>query len=299
MELNYLRAFYEVAKIGRFSEAAKRLNISQSALSRSVALLEEGEGVQLFLRSKKGVGLTPIGQEVFHRCEDLFQKVQEIEMLCRGTREVCEGPLLLMTTDHIVNDLLIQPLQSFRRKYPMVVPSLQTGSPEEIVEALLTTDCEFGLSFAKVVHPQIEYKVLQHDQRMALVCDVDIWRKHKSSSEAKTLQRVLQNVGYICSRGVLNNPRSLRVLKELFGEIPRIGLETNNQEAQKRFCLEGGGIAYLGRFMVEKEIERGRLVEIHMPKIHDFHLWVATRKGRQLSLAAKTFLDHLRTAVGA
>ncbi|MGZ3722685.1 MAG: LysR family transcriptional regulator, partial [Bdellovibrionales bacterium] len=38
MELNYLRVFYEVAKVGRFTEAAKRLNISQSALSRSVAL---------------------------------------------------------------------------------------------------------------------------------------------------------------------------------------------------------------------------------------------------------------------
>ena len=44
MELNHLRAFFEVAKVGRFTEAAKRLHISQSALSRSVALLEEGEG---------------------------------------------------------------------------------------------------------------------------------------------------------------------------------------------------------------------------------------------------------------
>src|SRR4051812_24887104 len=107
MELNHLKVFYEVAKIGRFMEAAKRLNISQSALSRSVALLEESEGVQLFERSKKGVTLTPIGLQVFQRCEQLFKTFGEIEGICRGTRETCEGPLRLAATDHITNGLLV------------------------------------------------------------------------------------------------------------------------------------------------------------------------------------------------
>ena len=90
MELNYLRVFYEVAKIGRFTEAAKRLHISQSALSRSVALLEEAQGVKLFERSKRGVALTAVGQDVFHYCEQLFQTVKRIEDVCSGTRESCE-----------------------------------------------------------------------------------------------------------------------------------------------------------------------------------------------------------------
>src|ERR1700722_8298297 len=106
MELNHLRAFYEVARIGRFSEAARRLHISQSALSRSVALLEDAEGVQLFERSKKGVKLTKIGTEVFLRCERMFKTFEEIEGLCRGTREVCGGPLRFATTDHVTNELL-------------------------------------------------------------------------------------------------------------------------------------------------------------------------------------------------
>ena len=48
VELNYLRVFFEVAKVGRFTDAARELNISQSALSRSVALLEESQGVKTF-----------------------------------------------------------------------------------------------------------------------------------------------------------------------------------------------------------------------------------------------------------
>lgn len=293
MELNYLRVFYEVAKVGRFSEAAKRLSISQSALSRSVALLEESEGVQLFERSKAGVKLTPIGTEVFHRCEQLFQTFHEIEGICRGTRETCEGPLRFATSDHVTNDLLIKPISSFRRRFPKVVPSIFTGTPDDIVHALLNTECEFGLLFSKIPIPQIEYESLRME-KMALVVNPEVWKRNKAGTTAKTLKKVVDEVGYLASIGALTQGRPSRVLQELFGEMPRIGLEANSQEAQKRFCLEGSGVAYLARFMVAGEIEKGKLFEVPVDNPHEFYFWVATRKGRQLSFTARTFLDHLK-----
>lgn len=292
MELNYLKVFYEVARLGRFSEAAKRLGISQSALSRSVALLEEGEGVKLFVRSKQGVTLTPIGIEVFHRCEELFRTFHEIEGICRGTRESCSGPLRFATSDHVVNDFLVKPLQAFRKKYPAVVPSIHSGAPDEVVHALLNTECEFGLMLTKVNIPQLEYRSMWME-KMALVCSPDLWKKHKSSSVTATLKKVTEEVGYLASVGALLQSRPSRVISELFGDAPRIGLETNSQEAQKRFCLEGGGVAYLARFMVEKEIQKGRLFEIPVGTAHEFSFWVVTRKGRMLSLTARTFIEEL------
>lgn len=294
MELNHLRVFFEVAKIGRFMEAAKRLNISQSALSRSVALLEESEGVQLFVRSKSGVALTPIGTEVFLRCERMFKTFHEIEGICRGKREVCEGPLRLAATDHVMANLLLKPMQAFRDKYPLVIPSIQSGIPDEIIQALLTTDCEFALLFVKIPLPNVEYTILS-SEKMALVCTPEVWKRNKSSGVVKTLKKVLDDVGYLASIGVQTQSRPSRVLNELFGEIPRISLETNSQEAQKRFCLLGGGVAYLSRFMVQNEIKKGTLYDIPLENLHVFNLWLATRKGRQLSLTAQTFIDHLRS----
>lgn len=298
MELNHLRVFFEVAKVGRFTEAARRLNISQSALSRSVALLEESEGVKLFERTRKGVALTPIGTEVFLKCERLFQQFHEIESLVRGTRETCEGVLRFATTDHVTNDLLLRPIQSFRRKHPAVIPSVFTGPPDDIANALLNTECEFGLLFTKVALPQIDYEVLRSEE-MALVCHPELWKKHKAGTTTKTLKKILQDAGYIASIGATLQSRPSRVLSELFGEMPRIGLETNSQEAQKRFCLEGGGVAYLARFLVAGEIARGALFEIPVGEPHSFNLWLATRKGRPLSLAARTFLEHLRAETPA
>ncbi len=57
-------------------------------------------------------------------------------------------------------------------------------------------------------------------------------------------------------------------------------------------CLAGEGVAYLTNFMVSKEIEAGELFEIPVDHIHEFHLWLARPKGKQLSLTSRTFLQH-------
>jgi LysR family transcriptional regulator, cyn operon transcriptional activator len=292
MEMNFLKVFYEVAKCGSFTEAAKRLHISQSALSRAVALLEEGEGVQLFERSKRGVALTSIGSEVLLRCEHLFQSVREIENLCRGTRETCEGFLRFAATDHITNELLADQIQAFRRRFPKVIPSILTTTPDEIAKAVLETEIEFGLIFVKVPLPQLEYQKLRPEQ-MALVCQTEVWRRNRQATNDKTLKAVLQDVGYIASIGATQQKRSNRVLTELFGEMPPIGIEVSGQETQKVFCLKGGGVAYLAHFMVDAEIRSGQLFEIPVDDPHTFDMWLVTRKGKKLSLAALSFLRFL------
>lgn len=292
MELNYLRVFYEVAKSGKFSESAKKLSISQSALSRSVSLLEENEGVVLFDRSKNGVTLTPKGLDVFRLCEQLFQTEKEIENLCRGIQDKCEGFLKFAASDHVINDFLPTPIHEFRRQHPKVVPSIRSGTPDEIVNLLLTTDCEFALMFAKINTPQVEFKRL-HSEVMALVCHPDIWKECKSSSNDKTLKKVITKYGYMSAIGASLDRRSSNVLLELFGELPPIGFEINSQESQKRFCLAGEGVAYLTKFMVQSEIDRGELFEIPVDHIHEFHMWLARPKGKQLSLTSRTFLQHL------
>ncbi|MBY0414073.1 MAG: LysR family transcriptional regulator [Bdellovibrionales bacterium] len=292
MELNYLRVFYEVAKDGKFSESAKKLNISQSALSRSVSLLEESEGVLLFDRSKSGVKLTPKGLDIFRLCEQLFQKEKEIENLCRGVQDKCEGLLRFAASDHVINDLLPQSLHEFRRENPKVVPSIRSGTPDEIVNLLLTTDCEFALMFAKINTPQVEFRRL-YPERMSLVCHPDLWKECKSSSNEKTLKKLITKYGYISTIGASLERRSSQVLIELFGELPPVGLEVNSQESQKRYCLAKEGVAYLTSFMVKKEIEKGELFEIPVDHIHEFHLWLARPKGKHLGLASRTFLKHL------
>ena len=293
LDLSYLQIFYEVAKRGRFSEAARELHISQSALSRSVALLEESQGVKLFDRSKTGVQLTKIGMEVFRNCQTLFQTVGKIEQVCRGLDEKPEGPLKFATADHIMNNLLVEPLQNFKREYSDVIPIVSVGSPDEVEAAILDGRAEFGLLYAKIRSPQIENEPLREDS-MALVVHPEIWKKCRRANHASTLDEVLNSFGYITSIDAFRQARPSRVLKELFGRMPPIAIEVNGQESQKRVCLAQGGVAYLARFLVEKELNNGSLHEIKVEDIHSFYLWLSTKKSQPLSVTAQTFIAGLR-----
>jgi LysR family transcriptional regulator, cyn operon transcriptional activator len=291
MEINHLRYFFEVAKAGSFTAAARQLRISQSALSKSVALLEAAEGIKLLQRSKKGVTLTALGQEVFRMSSAVFSQVAEIKNTCRGTKEICEGHLRFGASDHVTNYLLAAPLLEMRRAHPKVIPSVFAGTPNEIVGSILNNELEFGLFFTKVNVPGISYEVLA-SLPMAVVCHPKMLPEGKSS--LARVRSLVKEAGFIGSiKAQYQNHPAADFIKLMDKHTPTV-FESNSQETQKRYCLAGGGVAFLARFMVENEIDRGALVEIPTAKPLSLDLHVARRKSLPLSLSARTFLQQLK-----
>ena len=292
MELNHLRVFFEVAKAGSFTAAARKLRISQSALSKSVALLEDRENVKLFQRSKKGVALTSLGTEVYVKCETIFATLTEIELTCAGKHDQPEGPLRFGASDHVVNYLMVDYVQKMRQTYPAVTPSVFSGTPNDIIGMMMNNEIEFGLFFTKVNVPGIVYEPIAN-LKMAVVCSPKVLPSGKADGTIKQLKSILQDVGFISSIHMQYQKQPSKDLTNLLGEEPRIAFESNSQEMQKRLCIEKGGVAYLARFMVEKEIESGKLIEIRLPKPIILELHLATRQGRELSLNARTLLGQI------
>jgi LysR family transcriptional regulator, cyn operon transcriptional activator len=288
MELSYLKAFYEVAKAGSFTEAAKRLHISQSALSKAVALLEEQQGVRLFMRSKRGITLTSIGQDVFARSERLFGIAGEIEVACKGHTETVEGPLNLGASDHVASYLLVSHLQQLIALYPGVLPRVFSGAPSETINLILTNEIEFGLFFTQLHVAGIHYEVFLPIEMVAVAAPKLLPKK------SNALRPAIETSGFIGSIKAQYQHHPAKEMMQLLSKSPKISLESNSQEMQKRFCLQGGGVAYLAKFMVEDELERGSLVQLPLKKPIFMNLYLATRKGRDLSLSARTFLGMMR-----
>ena len=293
MELNHLRYFYEVARSGSFSEAARRLRISQSALSKAVALLEDREGVRLLERSKRGVELTEIGAEVFAKSEAVFQQLVDIENTCRGTKQTCSGLLSLGASDHVTNYVLVSVLQQMRADHPLVVPSVQSGTPHEIIAGIGTNALEFGLFFTRIPAPGISYEVLK-TVPMAVVCHPRFKEEIEAAQKPASLRAALNRLGFIGSVGLHYQHHPSEELIKLLGQQPNVAFEASSQETQKRLCMKGGGVAFLARFMVEDEISADDLYEVTLSRPLKYDLLVATRKSQTLSLSARTFLDKLR-----
>ena len=108
MEASHLRYFYEVAKEGSFTYAARKLRISQPTLSKAVAILEAEAKGKFLERSKRGVRLTELGTEVYAKCQDIFEALTEVHKICDNTIRNCGGKFRFGVSDHIGNYLMMK-----------------------------------------------------------------------------------------------------------------------------------------------------------------------------------------------
>ena len=91
--LGAMRAFVSVAKLGCFAEAARRLQLSPSVVTRSVAQLEDQLGLTLLLRTTRSLRLTERGELYLESCEQILQDVDSVERQVRGEDAEPRGTL--------------------------------------------------------------------------------------------------------------------------------------------------------------------------------------------------------------
>lgn len=122
MDINYesYKVFYYVAETLSFSEASKKLYISQSAVSQSVKALEQKLGCPLFVRSTKNVQLTPAGQALLKHVGPAVHLIQRGESQILNSESQGLGPLYIGAPDTVCRYFLAPYLKQFHQKFPHV-----------------------------------------------------------------------------------------------------------------------------------------------------------------------------------
>jgi DNA-binding transcriptional LysR family regulator len=138
MDINYelYKVFYYVASSLSFSEASKKLFISQSAVSQSVKTLEKKLGQPLFIRSTKKVQLTPAGSLLLKHIEPAMNLISrgESQLLDSGTLGL--GQLHIGASDTICRYFLVPYLKQFHKKFPNVPIKVTNATSIQCVELL-------------------------------------------------------------------------------------------------------------------------------------------------------------------
>lgn len=126
MELRQLECFVKTAELGSFTKAAALLHISQPALSKSIHLLEEGLGAELFDRNGKKVSLNTTGLTVLEHAQRILNECQQIEAFCGGLRETTKKTITLRMM--AASEHLPKLLSGFRQIRPDIsIISLQAA----------------------------------------------------------------------------------------------------------------------------------------------------------------------------
>lgn len=138
MDINYelYKVFYYVATSLSFSEASKKLFISQSAVSQSIKTLEKKLGQSLFIRSTKKVQLTPAGSLLLKHIEPAMNLISRGESQLLDSGSLGLGQLHIGASDTICRYLLVPYLEEFHKKFPNVPIKVTNATSIKCVELL-------------------------------------------------------------------------------------------------------------------------------------------------------------------
>lgn len=142
INLELYKVFYYVAATLSFSEASRKLFISQSAVSQSIKTLEAKLHHTLFIRSTKKVSLTPEGELLLQHVKPALQMLDEGESLLSGEK-MLQGQLRIGASDTICRYFLIDYLRRFHMAYPDVGIKVINSTSIGCVELLEKGQADF------------------------------------------------------------------------------------------------------------------------------------------------------------
>lgn len=126
-------------------KAADRLFVSQPALSQRLQSIEKAWGFKIFLRSQKGLTLTPAGEKVVQFAKEMIEKEEKVREEISVLEGEVYGTLKLAVASIIGQHWLPKVLKKYVQKYPQAEISLITGWSSEILKCLYEDDIHIGI----------------------------------------------------------------------------------------------------------------------------------------------------------
>lgn len=136
ISFDYYRVFYYVAKYGSISQAAEALMNNQPNISRTIKNLESELNCTLFVRSRKGVELTPEGERLFTHISAAVEQIQYGEEELSLERTLAKGVITIGASEIALRCFLLPVLKDFRQKYPGILIRIFNHSTPQAISAL-------------------------------------------------------------------------------------------------------------------------------------------------------------------
>jgi len=250
--LDAMETFVAVADLKGFAPAARKLNLSASAVTRLIAALEERVGARLLQRTTRSVALTDVGERYLARARRILAEVEEAEAAARADRVQPSGHLIV-SAPMMFGRLHVNPLMSeYLRRYPEVTGELRLSDrPINLVDEGVDLAVRIGhLPDSSVVARNVG----------------DMYRV------------VVAAPGYLARRGTPQTPEELsahdiihcssvmvsnewRFMRD--GQPLRIAIApryiTNSAEAGVWHAEQGGGITMVLAYQAAAAVSAGRL----------------------------------------
>ena len=289
MELASLEAFLAVADSGGFSAAGDRLHLTQPAVSKRIAALEQHLGRRLFDRVGRGIALTEAGRALLPRARSILGEMEDTRRALGNLDASVAGHLTLATSHHIGLHRLPPLLRAFIGTHPQAPVDIRFLDSEQ--------------AWSEVLHGRLELAITTLGPAAAPLRAVPVWDDplefvvapdHPLAARGRaTLRELAAHPAVLPDANTFTH----RIVAERFaseGLAPRLQMTTNAMETLK--MLAGVGLAWsvLPHTMLDASTVALRVPGVRLRR----QLGYVTHGGRTLSNAARAFMALLDDAKG-
>lgn len=293
MEFRQLETFLEIARESSFSRAAKNLGYSQAAVTIQIRQLEAELGARLFDRLGKQVTLTHQGQVFSQHASRLMTDLAQAKYAL-SEPAVLTGRLCIGAIESVCSSLLPPLLTRFHQLHPQVSISIQTDSPEVLLERLNQNTLDIVYFLDKRMYSPKWVKAMEEPDRVIFAASPS----HPLAGGQAALQEVIRHPLILTEKNA-----SYRLILEQ--HLAAMGLEVapfleiGNTEFIIKLLLEGQGISFLPEFTVRPYLLSGRLRQIFVPGF-SLDIWkqIVYHKDKWVSREMEEFLRLAKEEAG-
>jgi len=283
-DLNVLAAFLAVAEERSFTRAAKRLNISQSALSHSIRALEEQLGVRLLARTTRSVAPTDAGADLVAHLSPALTDIRGALARVSGLRNTPIGRVRVVASRLATKTILAPKLGEFALQYPDVVLDITT---EEGRMDLVADGYDAGIQFGEYIARDMIAVRVSQDHRPAILGSKEYF---KSRPKPKTPRDLVHHRCINFRHGSEGLYRwEFDKGKQSLSIAVDGPLIVDDTELVLRAALDGVGLAFVAEQHAEPHLTNGTFVRVLQdwcPPFPGYFLYYPSRRLQPVALSA-------------
>lgn len=258
INLEYYKIFYHVATELSITGAAKKLCISQPAVSQAMKQLEQGLGIELFTRRAKGVSLTRAGTLLFSYIREGYETILAGEKQLEKMMNLEYGEVRIGASDMTLQFYLLPYLERFHQLYPEIKVTVTNAPTPQTIDHLNQGRIDFGV-VTMPVEVDSQFDVFQ----VRKIQDVFVAGDKFRELQGQTLSYdVLLDLPLICLEGKTSTRTYVEdFLHTMNIEVtPEFELATSDMIVQ--FAMRNLGIGCVVEDFALKLLESGELFEL-------------------------------------
>jgi len=290
IEISALRVFLAAAEEKNFSHAAKRLHMSQSAVSQHIQAMERAYNVELFLRHGRSVSLSEAGENLIPMAREVIRAARSLEDGLQEINQQIGGELLIGCSTSAGKYLLPALLSMFQQDYPAVHPIVKVMGRDNVYERLLNQDIPIGVSSKVLEHRDIECQPLFEDRIYLIVPANHPWSSYGRATPDDLLDQKLimrEETSGTCET-VMQGLKSYNITPDMLD----VTMELGNPEAIEMAVERGVGIAFVSEIVAARGIAFGRAKKVELDGLDlKRTVYIARHVGLPFTRAQSLFWD--------